>query len=72
MINRLVNHTGFDSFILMIILINSSSLALETLVNLSASTQQLLIYIDVMCLIIFVIEAVLKLSVYRSSYFKSG
>ncbi|AKP74707.1 Ion transport protein [Piscirickettsia salmonis] len=72
MINRLVNHIGFDSFILMVILINSASLALETLVNLSASTQQLLIYIDVMCLIIFVIEAVLKLSVYRSSYFKSG
>jgi voltage-gated sodium channel len=71
-ISQLIRHRSFDWFILFIILINSIALAMETAPTLSKFSQQLLAYIDISCITIFVIEAILKLFTYRLNYFKSG
>ncbi len=70
-IRNLVESKNFNNFIILIILINSVVIGMETY-HLSASTQHFLKIIDQTCLSIYVVEMLLKLYVYHLSYFKSG
>jgi len=65
----------FQGFILVIILINSIVLGLQTIPSLGEGTTagSILSVIDTICLVIFIVEMVLKLIAYRFlGYFKSG
>ncbi len=65
----------FQGFILVVILINSIVLGLQTIPSLGEGTTagSILSVIDTICLIIFIAEMVLKLIAYRFlGYFKSG
>lgn len=65
----------FQGFILVIILINSIVLGLQTIPSLGEGTTagSILSVIDTICLVIFIVEMVLKLITYRFlGYFKSG
>ena len=59
-------------FITLVILINAITLGLETSEELVSKIGKMLIYIDKIALSIFVIELIIKLFVYRLSFFKSG
>lgn len=72
LIRRMINSRGFEWFILIAIIINSMALAMETMTSLSASHLHTLVAIDLVCISIFVLEALLKLFVLRKRYFYSG
>ena len=59
-------------FITLVILINAVTLGLETSEKLVSKIGNMLIYVDKIALSIFVIELLIKLFVYRLSFFKSG
>ena len=59
-------------FITLVILINAVTLGLETSEKLISKIGHILTYIDKIALSIFVIELIIKLFVYRLSFFKSG
>ena len=59
-------------FITLVILINAITLGLETSRELVSKIGNILIYVDKIALSIFVIELLIKLFVYRLSFFKSG
>ena len=59
-------------FITLVILINAITLGLETSKELVSKIGNMLIYVDKIALSIFVIELLIKLFVYRLSFFKSG
>ena len=59
-------------FITLVILINAITLGLETSEELVSEIGNMLIYVDKIALSIFVIELLIKLFVYRLSFFKSG
>ena len=59
-------------FITLVILINAITLGLETSEELVSKIGNMLIYVDKIALSIFVIELLIKLFVYRLSFFKSG
>ena len=65
--SRLIN-----IFITLVILINAITLGLETSEELVSKIGNMLIYVDKIALSIFVIELLIKLFVYRLSFFKSG
>ena len=59
-------------FITFVILINAVTLGLETSEKLVSKIGNILTYIDKIALSIFVVELIIKLFVYRLSFFKSG
>ena len=59
-------------FITLVILINAVTLGLETSEKLVSKIGNILTYIDKIALSIFVVELIIKLFVYRLSFFKSG
>ena len=59
-------------FITLVILINAITLGLETSEELVSKIGNMLIYVDKIALSIFVIELLIKLFVYRLSFFKNG
>ena len=59
-------------FITFVILINAITLGLETSDTLVSKFGNVLTYIDKIALSIFVVELIIKLFVYRLSFFKSG
>jgi len=59
-------------FITLVILINAVTLGLETSEKLISKIGNILTYIDKIALSIFVVELIIKLFVYRLSFFKSG
>jgi len=62
----------FQNFILGIIIFNSLLLGLMTIKNLNETFLNVLIYIDIACLIIYIIEMLLKLIAYNViGYFKN-
>ena len=62
----------FQTFILIIIIVNSAVLGLQTSANVNASIGDVLSVIDTICLVIFIIEMILKMIVYKFfGYFKS-
>jgi voltage-gated sodium channel len=72
MLKQVVESRWFHNFIITIILINGAVLGIETAKGLSVTTINVLESIDQLCLLIFVIELVMKLLVYRLSFFKQG
>ena len=71
-IKHLVETKWFQNFIIGVIVVNGIVLGFQTSSSLSPYIVNLLHWIDSICLFIFVIELILKLFVYRFSFFKSG
>jgi len=72
MLKQVVESRWFHNFIITIILINGAVLGIETAEGLSVNAVNALEWVDQLCLLIFVIELMMKLSVYRLSFFKQG
>ena len=70
-IERLVNNSRFQWFIIILILFNAAILGIMTL-DLSPETLAVLAVIDDMCLVIFCAEILMKLAVMRTSFFRDG
>ncbi len=71
-IKLIVESRWFHNFIITVIVLNGIVLGIETVRDLNPTFLQLLIAIDRICLGIFVIELLMKLLVYRLSFFKQG
>lgn len=61
----------FQHFIMGVIVVNSIILGIQT-ANLSAETAEALKWMDSICVLIYVVEAVLKFIAYRWAYFKDN
>jgi len=72
MLKQVVEARWFHNFIITIIVINGAVLGIETAKGLSVTAMNVLGVIDQLCLLIFVIELLMKLLVYRLSFFKLG
>jgi voltage-gated sodium channel len=72
MLERVVESRWFHNFIITIILINGAVLGIETAKGLSVTVMNVLEWVDQLCLLIFVIELLMKFLVYRLSFFKQG
>jgi len=71
-IKNLVESSKFQKFIIVVIIINGIILGFQTSRTLSESVFTFLDIADQVCLLIFIIELLMKLLVYRVSFFKSG
>ena len=67
-----VESTAFQNFILGVIVFNSIIMGLQTSSGIVAATGTLLETLDMICLVIFVIELLLKFAVYHLHFFSSG
>ena len=72
LLKNLIESRFINIFITLVILINAITLGLETSEELVSKIGNMLIYVDKIALSIFVIELLIKLFVYRLSFFKSG
>jgi voltage-gated sodium channel len=68
----LTEHSAFGYFILGVIIFNSIILGMETSKPLMAKIGPTLIFLDRLCLAIFVVEIILKLIAQRLPFFKNG
>lgn len=68
----LVAHRNFQGFILAVILFNAIVLGLETSSTAMAKAGDLIIFLDRLCLLIFVVEITLKIFAQRLSFFRDG
>ena len=71
-IKNLVESSRFQNFIIFIIVLNGIILGVQTSRDLSGTTIAILNMADMLCLGIFIVEILMKLSVYRLSFFKDG
>lgn len=71
-IGAFIDRPAFRNAILGVILFNAIILGLETSKPLMASIGPLLVFLDTLCLAIFVIEIVAKLFVKRGQFFRDG
>ncbi len=71
-IKKLVENQIFSNFILIVILINAVVMGLQTSAKLEASIGHIMGMIDLVCLIIFTVEIVLKLMAYGIRFFTDG
>lgn len=71
-IGAFIDRPAFRNAILGVILFNAVILGLETSKPLMASIGPLLVFLDTLCLAIFVIEIVAKLYVQRGRFFRDG
>ncbi|MEC8066976.1 MAG: ion transporter [Pseudomonadota bacterium] len=65
-----VEKASFQNFILTVIVLNALALGVETFHGLSENTLSLLYTFDQVCLVIFVVELLLKIYAYGWSFFK--
>ena len=72
LLKNFIESRFINIFITLVILINAITLGLETSKELVSKIGNILIYVDKIALSIFVIELLIKLFVYRLSFFKSG
>ena len=72
MLKKIVQSKYFSGFILSVVLLNSLVLGLLTSPDITAKCGDVLIAIDRVCLFIFVLEAVMKIWVWKFEYFKRG
>ena len=72
LLKKFIESRFINIFITLVILINAITLGLETSEELVSKIGNMLIYVDKIALSIFVIELLIKLFVYRLSFFKSG
>lgn len=71
-LTKTVNSKWFQNFITVVIIINAVTLGLETSDYMMNNFGSLLVFIDQLALKIFILEILLKLYVYRLSFFKQG
>ncbi|WND03322.1 ion transporter [Temperatibacter marinus] len=71
-VKTIVDGKYFQGTIIGVILINAIILGLQTVRGFSAETQETLHILDQICLWIFVLELIIKLWVFRLSFFKTG
>lgn len=71
-IQKIVNSNLFQNFIIVVIVINATTLGLETSDFMINNFGGLLTFIDQLALKIFILEILLKLYVHRLNFFKQG
>lgn len=71
-LTKIVESHFFNNFILVVVLINSVVLGLQTSPDIMNATHGVLNVVDKVCLWIFVAECIMKLIVYKHRYFCSG
>ncbi|AWI75693.1 MAG: ion transporter [Azoarcus sp.] len=71
-LRTLIESTGFQRFIITVIVINAITLGLETSEAVMGAAGGVLIALDRLALAIFVVEIALKLVAYRHRFFTSG
>lgn len=71
-IDTIVNSNRFKNFIITVIIINAIVLGLHTVKNLDPAIIHFFDAVDYVCLAIFILEILMKLSVQRWHFFKSG
>jgi voltage-gated sodium channel len=71
-IQAIIEAGWFQNTIIAVILLNAVTLAMETAPSLVARFGEVMHAIDAICLSIFVVELLLKLFVYRLSFFRDG
>jgi len=75
-IRQFIESKAFNRFLTIIIILNAIIIAADTELRVhqagSAEILNILSIIDAACLVIYIIEAILKIFVYRIDYFKSG
>lgn len=67
-----IDSPGFVNFILAVIVINSITMGLQTSKSINAAHGRLLLLIDHAALVIYIVEIILKLIVYRARFFLNG
>ncbi len=72
LLKNFIESKFINVFITFVILVNAITLGLETSDTLVSKFGNVLTYIDKIALSIFVVELIIKLFVYRLSFFKSG
>lgn len=74
-LNKLRNYvdgeadTPYEYFMLLVIIVNTVSIGLETSKNISESFRNILFWIDQICLYIFIAELIFKALVYNRDFF---
>ncbi len=71
-LQSIVESSGFQRFVIAVIVINAITLGLETSPTVMEKVGPWLLVLDRAALMVFVVEIVLKLLVYRLGFFKSG
>lgn len=71
-LKKIVESSAFQTFIIVVIILNGIVLGVQTSKTLSPATVQMLDLIDMVCLAIFCIEILMKFAVYRLGFFKQG
>lgn len=71
-IKTMIESTWFQNAIMTVIVINAIVIGLETSADVMAAFGPVLIALDKIAIVIFVIEILLKLLVYRFAFFRSG
>ncbi len=71
-LQRIVESSRFQHFVIAVIVINAVTLGLETSPTVMAQAGGLLLALDRAALLVFVVEIAMKLVVYRLRFFRSG
>lgn len=71
-LKKIVESSGFQTFIILVIILNGIVLGVQTSRTLSPATIHWLDIIDMACLAIFCVEILMKFAVYRLGFFKQG
>lgn len=72
LIKKLVEHKYFNIFIIVLIILNWIALWLDTSKEIADKYGSILYFFDKLVIFIFTLEAILKISVYKKEYFKTG
>ena len=71
-LKQVIESQIFQSFIIFVIIVNGAVLGIQTSNSLSPAAIAWLDYIDMVCLGVFCVELLMKLTLYRLSFFKEG
>jgi len=72
LVSNVLNSASFGRFIIFVILVNAVTLGLETSETIMSRFGGLIVFLDKICLTIFVVEIIAKLAVRRLAFFRSG
>ena len=72
LVKKFVETKTFELFIVLVIMLNTIVLGLQTSERLSVSIHAVLETINKICITIYVVEAILEIFAWRVSYFKNG
>ena len=69
---KFIENSKFINFIAGLIIVNAAMLGIETSAHVKAHYSHIIEYLDVTILTVFIVEILLKLFVYRLSFFRAG